>query len=98
MVPTGKEVQMQTLAKWTSILRKDFLELTSLDQQKPFARIRYSLKEQEIGQHCCQAEEMLPDPELASLKLVLGMDDEQWRNYRRKVRPCPEEPDETGRA
>ena len=85
---------MRALFKWKRILRRDFFELKQLEQQQPNSYIRYWLKEQEIGQHCCQAGEMLVDPELTALKQAVGVDEQEWRAYRRKVRPQPEEPDE----
>lgn len=52
--------------------------------------MRYAMKEQEIGQHCCQAGEYLADEELALLKRALGLSEQQWYAYKSKVRPAPE--------
>ncbi len=50
---------MHTLDEWKAVLVKDLLELRQLEGQDASIRIRRSLKEQEIGQHCCQAGESL---------------------------------------
>ena len=52
------------------MLAKDFLELKRLEGQDVDTRIRLALKEQEIGQHCCQAGESLSDTELTVLKAL----------------------------
>jgi len=77
-----------TLAEWKAVLVKDFLELQRLGGQDASTRMRRSLKEQEIGQHCCQAGEYLDDPDLALLKESLGLDEWQWHAYKAKVRPA----------
>jgi hypothetical protein len=79
---------MDTVDEWESVLVKDFLELHRLQGQDTSTRMRRSLKEQEIGQHCCQAGEHLDDPDLTLLKQLLGLDDWQWHGYRAKVRPA----------
>jgi hypothetical protein len=81
---------MQTLDEWKTVLAKDFLALQHLAGQDANTRMRYALKEQEIGQHCCQAGERLGDPDLASLKKALGLDEWQWHAYKTKVRPAPD--------
>lgn len=43
------------------------------------------MKEQEIGQQCCQAGECLGDAELTALEL----DELHWHAYKSKVRPKP---------
>lgn len=75
---------MRTLEQWKAVLSKDLLELRQLTGQDA---LRRSMKEQEIGQHCCEAGESLNDDELADLKQALGLDEEQWRTYKSKVRP-----------
>jgi hypothetical protein len=47
--------------------------------------MRGSLKEQEIGQHCCQAGESLDDVNLTLLKEALGLNEWQWHAYKSKV-------------
>jgi hypothetical protein len=79
---------MCTLEGWIAVLAKDFLELKQLEGQEASTRMKRSLKEQEIGQHCCQAGEHLGDPDLALLKETLGLDEWQWHAYRAKVRPA----------
>ena len=81
---------MQTLDEWKTVLAKDFLELKHLKGQDVNKSIRRALKEQEIGQHCCQAGEDLSDSDLMLLKKVLGLDEQQWHTYKSKVRPEPE--------
>ena len=78
---------MSTLDEWKAVLLKDLLELKHLEGQEANTRIRRSLKEQEIGQHCCQAGERLSDPDLTVLKAALGLDEQQWHAYKSKVRP-----------
>ena len=81
---------MQTLDEWKAVLAKDFLEWKYLEGQDASARMRRSMKQQEIGQHCCQAGESLSDPDLTVLKEALGLDEQQWHTYQSKVRPEPE--------
>jgi hypothetical protein len=83
-----KEEDMHTLNEWKAVLVKDFLELQQLEGQEASTRMRRSLKEQEIGQHCCQAGECLGDPDLALLKEALGLDEWRWHAYKAKVRPA----------
>ena len=82
-----KQEDVQTLDEWKTLLTKDLLALKLLDGQDAFTRMRHSMKEQEIGQHCCQAGERLGDPDLALLKETLGLDEYQWHAYKSKVRP-----------
>jgi hypothetical protein len=77
-----------TLEEWKAVLVKDLRELQQLSGQDASSRERRSLKEQEIGQHCCQAGESLGDPDLALLKVTLGLDERQWHAYKSKVRPA----------
>jgi hypothetical protein len=79
---------MQTLDEWKAVLAKDFRELKQLEGQDASTRMRRSMKEQEIGQHCCQAGECLGDPDLALLKESLELDEWQWQAYKAKVRPA----------
>ena len=82
-----KEEDVCTLEEWKAMLGKDLLELKQLEGQDANTRMRRSMKEQEIGQHCCQAGESLGDPDLALLKESLGLDEQQWHAYKSKVRP-----------
>ena len=77
-----------TLDEWKAVLMKDLRELQQLKGQDASTRMRRSLKEQEIGQHCCQAGENLGDPDLSILKVTLGLDEWQWHVYKSKVRPA----------
>ncbi len=81
---------MQTFEEWRAILTIDFLALGLLQGRDDLSRIRRSMKEQEIGQHCWQAGESLSDAELSQLKKVLGLDEKAWQAYKAKVRPEPE--------
>ena len=79
---------MSTLTEWKAVLAKDLFELQQLEGQDAFTRMRCSMKEQELGQHCCQAGESLGDPDLALLKEAIGLDGWQWHAYKSKVRPA----------
>jgi hypothetical protein len=78
---------MLTVDEWKALLLKDFFELKQLGGCDTSTSIRRSMKQQEIGQHCCQAGENLDDLELASLKEALGLDEASWQAYKSKVRP-----------
>jgi hypothetical protein len=79
---------VSALNEWKAVLAKDLLELRQLEGQDASTRMRRSLKEQEIGQHCCQAGERLDDADLALLKEALVIDEWQWRTYKANVRPA----------
>ena len=81
------EEEVSTLNEWKVVLVKDLLELQQLEGQDASTRLMRSLKEQAIGQHCCQAGESLGDPDLALLKETLGLDEWHWHVYKTKVRP-----------
>jgi hypothetical protein len=83
-----KEEAVSTLEEWKAVLAKDLIELQQLKKQDASTRIRRSLKEQEIGQHCCQAGESLSDSDLTLLKEALELDEWQWHAYKAKVRPA----------
>ena len=76
---------MSTLREWKAVLANDLLELEQLEGQDASTRMRRSLKEQEIGQHCCQAGESLDDVYLTLLKEALGLNEWQWHAYKSKV-------------
>ena len=52
-----KEEDVSTLDEWKAVLAKNLLELKQLEGQDANTRIRRSLKEQEIGQHCRPGQE-----------------------------------------
>ena len=79
---------VSTLHEWKAVLAKDLLELQQLEGQDASSRMRLSLKEQAIAQHCCQAGESLGDVDLALLKVALGLDEWQWHTYKSNVRPA----------
>jgi len=81
---------MQSFDTWLKLLSKDLSELKQLEKQDASTRLRRSLKEQEIGQHCCEAGEDLDDVQLARLKGVSGLTEKEWQVYKSKVRPGPE--------
>jgi hypothetical protein len=77
-----------TLHEWKAVLENDLLELQQLEGRDASTRIKRSLKEQAIGQHCCQAGESLGDADLALLKETLGLDEWLWHTYKSHVRPA----------
>ena len=74
------------LAEWKTILTNDLHALKQLTGRDEVSRMRCTMKEQEIGQHCYQAEENLTDKELMLLKKTLGLTDRQWNFYKTKIR------------
>ena len=76
------------LHEWKAVLAKDLLELQQFEGQDVSTRVRRSLKEQAIGQHCCQAGEHLGDADLTLLKEALVLDEWQWHTYKSNVRPA----------
>jgi hypothetical protein len=81
---------MWMLAEWKSILTNDLHVLKQLTGKDEMSRMRCAMKEQEIGQHCYQAEEILTDKELMLLKKTLGVTNQEWHGYKSKIRPAPE--------
>jgi len=81
---------METLATWQAILMKDLCALIECDERDAVGRIRYMLKEQAVGQHCCQAGEDLTDEELLLLRKALGLTAQQWQTYKSKMCSFPE--------
>ena len=81
---------MQTLEEWKAILSSDLLALRRLQGGDALSRMRRAMKQQEIGQHCCQAGESLGDADLFLLKQALGLDKKAWQSFKAKVRPEPE--------
>jgi len=81
---------MQALEEWKATLITDLLALRLLQGGDALSRMRRVMKEQEIGQHCCQAGESLSDADLSLLKQALRLDEQAWRFYKAKVRPEPE--------
>lgn len=79
---------METFATWKTILLND---LRSLKQFERRDEVRYAFKQQEIGQHCCQAGESLTNTELALLKKKLHLTEDQWRAYLSKLFFMPTE-------
>lgn len=75
--------------KWKTILMDDVQSLAQHTTQDEQGQIRSILKQQTLGQHCCEAEEYLTDAELTFLKEKLGLTDQQWWVYKANVRPPP---------
>lgn len=73
-----KGSKMNAFTTWKIILLND---LRSLKQLEGLDEVRYAFKQQEIGQHCCQAGENLSNAELALLKKKLHLTEDQWRAY-----------------
>jgi hypothetical protein len=78
---------MKAFTTWKTILTNDLQALRQLEGADAANRMRYVMKEQEIGQHCCQAGESLTDEELTRLKQVLGLNEWQWHSYKSKLLP-----------
>jgi hypothetical protein len=43
------------------------------------------VKEEHLGRCCYLAEEFLSSTDLRTLKLEVGLDEQQWRSYKEKV-------------
>jgi hypothetical protein len=80
----------KTFMMWETILLNDLHVLERLTGLDEMSRMRYAMKEQEIGLHCYQAEENLTDAELALLKNMLRLSDLRWHLYKSRLRPTPE--------
>jgi hypothetical protein len=65
---------------------KDALEHvhSSLRLKARASRKEFSVKEQEIGRQCYEAEEDLSQLELGTLKRALGINDTRWRAFKAK--------------
>jgi hypothetical protein len=85
-----QEEPVSMLPEWKAVLGQDLLELYQLEGQDAATRMRRSLKEQAIGQHCCQAGEHLDDADLSLLKEALGVGECQWHIFQSHVRPAQE--------
>ena len=83
-----QEVPVSTLPEWKAVLAQDLLELYQLEGPEDSTKMRRAMKEQAIGQHCCQAGEHLDDTDLALLKEALGLGEWQWRKFQSHVRPA----------
>ncbi|HEY7418544.1 MAG TPA: hypothetical protein VH593_25430 [Ktedonobacteraceae bacterium] len=75
--------------RWKAVLKDDVQALSRETKDDEEGRIRFILKEQTLGQHCCEAEEYLSDAELRLLKQELGLTDHQWHTYKANVLPKP---------
>jgi len=80
-----KEKKMKAYRETKAVLTKDFFELVKLEGSDPGAQMKHTLKEQEIGQHCNEAEEDLDTHDLEWLKLALGINEKKWQEYKSKV-------------
>jgi hypothetical protein len=76
---------MKTFAQLEAMFAQELLELKELEQNWwLIPNTKRSLKEQQIGRHCYEAEEDLSLPDLSVLKTTLGMDESKWRAYKAK--------------
>jgi hypothetical protein len=64
-----------------ALLMKDFFELVKLEGSEPATQTKHTLKEQEIGQHCYEAEADLNLNDLEWLKLAVGIVERKWQEY-----------------
>ena len=76
---------MKAYRETKAVLTKDFFELVKLEGSDPGAQMKHTLKEQEIGQHCNEAEEDLSSADLEWLKLALGIHERKWQESKAKV-------------
>jgi hypothetical protein len=79
----------ETFKMWKTILTDDLHRLEQLKGLDQASQERYALKEQDIGLHCYQAEEHLPDADLTRLKKVLRLPELRWGVYKSKLRRAP---------
>src|SRR5207302_10623059 len=77
-----KGSRMKEFATWTTILMNDLDALKQLEGPDEASQVRYVMKEQEIGQHSCQAGEHLTGAELVLLNRVLQLTEQQWRAFK----------------
>lgn len=75
--------------RWKTLLLNDLETLEQLRGADQTSQLRYALKEQELGLHCYQAEEVLTDAQLALLKEAVQLSDLRWRVYKSKLWPPP---------
>ena len=76
---------MKTFAQLEAMFAQALLELKELEQSWwLIPNTKRSLKEQQIGRHCYEAEEDLSLPDLGVLKTTLGIDENKWRAYKAK--------------
>ena len=75
---------MKTLDELKALLMNDFAELDHLEQWWSLTIVERSVREQEIGRHCYEAEEHLCPAELTMLKRALGLTETQWWTYKAK--------------
>lgn len=75
---------MKEYRETKTVLTRDFFELVKLEGSEPAAQMKHTLKEQEIGQHCYEAEKDLDAHDLEWLKLALGIGERRWQEYKSK--------------
>jgi hypothetical protein len=73
---------MKAYRETKTALTKDFFELVKLEGSEPGTQMKHTLKEREIGQHCCEAEADLDTNDLEWLKLALGISEKKWQAYK----------------
>jgi len=76
---------MKTFAQLEAMFAQDLLELKGLEESWwLIPNTKHSLKEQQLGRHCYEAEEDLSLPDLRALKMSLGIDESKWKAYKAK--------------
>ncbi len=77
---------MNTFETLRALLSHDLYELRQIRQRGwrvlPMTRV---VKEEHLGRCCYLAEEFLSSTDLRTLKLEVGLDEQQWRSYKEKV-------------
>ena len=73
---------MKAYRETKALLMRDFSELVKLEGSEPGTQMKHSLKKQEIGHHCYEAEEDLNSADLEWLKLALGIGERKWQEYK----------------
>lgn len=77
---------MSSLEQLQNLIGDDLRALHLLYQRRwfvwPMDRI---VKEEHLGRCCYLAEEMLTTVDLRTLKLAVGLNDEEWRRFKLKV-------------
>jgi hypothetical protein len=77
---------MNTFETLRALLSHDLHELRQIRQRGwrvlPMTRV---VKEEHLGRCCYLAEEFLSSTDLRTLKMEVGLDEQQWRSYKEKV-------------
>jgi hypothetical protein len=79
-----KKEAVKTLDELKALLVNDLAELDHLEQWWSLTIVERSVREQEIGRHCYEAEEHLYPGELTILKRALALSETEWWAYKAK--------------